>query len=89
MEVKYIKQKRIGYPNRHYGELKEDKIFCKFNGHYAKPEFTEYLVKAGTTVKIVMVFRFGDVGITTDLKSEYGYDARVKLEDLDNLRESL
>lgn len=35
-------------------------------------------------VKIVMASRFGDVGITTNMKAEYGYDARVFLEELNS-----
>jgi len=31
----------------------------------------------GTRVKVVMVSRFGDVGITTDLAAENGYSGRV------------
>lgn len=34
-------------------------------------------LKAGTKVKVVMVSRFGDCGITTDLKKENGYSNRV------------
>lgn len=34
-------------------------------------------LKAGTRVKVVMVSRFGDCGITTDLKKTNGYSTRV------------
>ena len=35
-------------------------------------------IKAGTVVRIWMVSRFGDVGITSDLSEDcYGYQARV------------
>ncbi len=37
----------------------------------------------GTRVKIVMASRFGDVGITDDLTAEYGYHARILIDDLD------
>ena len=33
--------------------------------------------KIGTTVKVVMVSRFGDCGITSDLTKEHGYSCRV------------
>ena len=36
----------------------------------------------GTLVKIVMVSRFGDVGITDNLQAECGYKVRVDLDDL-------
>ena len=41
------------------------------------------LVPAGTKVKIVMVSRFGDIGITTDLTAANGYGARVSLDVLE------
>lgn len=31
----------------------------------------------GKRVQVVMASRFGDVGITSDLRAEYGYDKRV------------
>ena len=37
----------------------------------------------GTKIKIVMVSRFGDVGITTDFNADTGYVARVSLDDLE------
>lgn len=37
----------------------------------------------GSRVKIVMVSRFGDVGLTDDLSAEHGYHVRVSFEDLD------
>lgn len=37
-------------------------------------------IEPGTRVKITMASRFGDVGITTDLSSKSGYQARVPLE---------
>lgn len=43
----------------------------------------EYIIPAGTPVKVVMVSRFGDCGITTDLKAENGYDSRVQPEELE------
>lgn len=42
-------------------------------------------LKAGTTVKVVMVSRFGDCGITTDLKKENGYSNRVMPWDLEEI----
>lgn len=46
------------------------------------------LLKAGTRVKVVMVSRFGDCGITTNLKADKGYSNRVmpfELKMLDGL----
>lgn len=46
------------------------------------PEFTDIPLDAGARVKIVMVSRFGDVGITANLEADTGYDARVALDSL-------
>lgn len=35
-------------------------------------------------VRVVMASRFGDVGISPDLDRDYGYEARVPLEELTN-----
>ena len=42
-------------------------------------------LKVGDIVKVVMVSRFGDCGITTDLKREFGYSTRVQPEDLEEV----
>lgn len=46
----------------------------------------QYEIPAGTTVRIVMVSRFGDVGITDDLQSSTGYGSRVYMDALTDLR---
>lgn len=46
------------------------------------PEFVDKLCPAGTRVKIVMVSRFGDVGVTEDLTADVKYTARVTLDEL-------
>ncbi len=58
-----------------YAELAKDTTFydCNQQTHVT----TERTVKAGTTVKIVMVSRFGDFGITDDLSRVNGYQCRV------------
>lgn len=45
--------------------------------------------KAGDLVKVVMVSRFGDCGITTDLTKQYGYAARVEPESLEPVTSSV
>jgi hypothetical protein len=40
----------------------------------------------GTTVRVVMASRMGDVGITPKLDAESGYTARVAVDDLENYR---
>lgn len=45
-----------------------------------QPKFNKVHCASGTRVKIVMVSRFGDVGITEDLNAENGYGCRVNLD---------
>lgn len=50
------------------------------------PKYEETLLQSGTMVRIAMVSRFGDVGITDDITKEgpeiYRYVARVKMDGL-------
>jgi hypothetical protein len=73
-----------------YGSLKKPLVMFHNTGKWAgnEPVSREVPLTAGTTVKIVMVSRFGDIGITEDLTAERGYGARIMLEDLENLRNS-
>ena len=86
-EYQWIPHKPETWPIR-YGELQQDTKFSKYLGLWkdGEPAMKESIAKAGTTVKIVMASRFGDVGITDDLEATHGYKARVLLEQLDNLR---
>lgn len=56
--------------------LARNTTISKWQGH-DKPSI-EVKLSAGTRVKVVMVSRFGDVGITNDLDTEYGYHYRVQ-----------
>lgn len=69
------------------GKLKEPCRLGTWHGHGATPEWTYRYVPAGTLVKIVMVSRMGDVGITDNLDAENGYKARLLLEDLEPVPE--
>lgn len=64
-------------------KLRQPTEFRKWNGHGANPEFTVYWLPPGTPVKIVMVSRFGDVGITENLQAQNGYGARLCLSLLE------
>lgn len=66
-------------------ELTRDVEMRKWNGHDTDPEFTPRLVPAGTTVMIWTASRFGDIGINDRLDA-HGYDARVNIESVCNLR---
>lgn len=75
-----------------YGDLTEDTQFSWYQGHWDSngPVMREEVIPKGTTVKITMVSRFGDVGVTTDFTTERGnYGARVEINKLENLRKDL
>lgn len=70
-----------------FGTLRNDTTMARFLGIWenGEPVMKKWIAKAGTMVKIVMVSRFGDVGVTTDLQAGHGYTARVGLDALENL----
>jgi len=51
--------------------------------HPVEANTAKKILPIGSTVKIVMVSRFGDVGITHDLTAEHGYHARVGFDVFD------
>jgi len=54
----------------------------KWNGRHPVDENTKVeTIPAGATLKIVMVSRLGDCGLTDDLTAEHGYGLRLKWED--------
>lgn len=72
-----------------FASLREPLVMRHFTGKHVRdekgnlePEFREVPLAAGHRVKIVMVSRFGDVGITEELDRETGYGARVELDRL-------
>ena len=65
---------------------KKDFEMNVWNGtHPVEENSKKHICKAGTRVRIWMVSRFGDVGITDNLKDSHGYDARIDVEDLEDL----
>lgn len=75
-----------------YGDLKQDTTFEWYQGYWenGNPVMRQEVVPAGTTVKITMVSRFGDVGVTTNFSVDRGnYGARVYCDQLENLRKDL
>lgn len=71
-----------------FASLRRPVEMCYYNPRFTTEEekFQKVLRDAGTRVKIVMVSRFGDVGITDDLTAENGYGARVPLDFLCNFK---
>lgn len=72
-----------GHMHHKVFRLREDVTGRDWHGHGADPEFTDHLLPKGSLVKVVMVSRFGDCGITDNLTAENGYIARVCPELLD------
>ena len=74
-----------------FGEIKEPITMEHYKGYWedGRPVMDKIDLPAGTTVKIVMVSRFDDVGITEKLDTDRNYGARVPLDKLDNLRKEL
>lgn len=66
------------------GRVKHDIAGEKYLGRWDNngPVMQPVPLKKGTLVRIVMVSRFGDVGITPDLEDSHGYVARVSLDEL-------
>lgn len=80
------------YKDTHaYVTVTQPVILHKWNGnHYPSVEAntTQVQVPAGTTLKIVMVSRFGDCGLTDDLNARNGYHLRIDFDSevLGNIR---
>lgn len=85
--MEWVPHKPETWPYR-YGELKQGVMAHRYLGGWkdGEPMTDDYLIPEGTTVKIVMVSRFGDVGITDRLEDERNYVSRVTREFLVNLR---
>lgn len=67
-----------------YAKTTRDVEMSVWNGiHPVNENTTEHICKAGTRVRVWMVSRFGDVGITDNLENPRGYDARGIDADLD------
>lgn len=64
-------------------KLKKDTEFTTYTSSKEGWIGKHHTVPARTLVKVVMVSRFGDCGITTNLKADTGYDARVEPDELE------
>ena len=71
-----------------FAEVTKPTTLSFYQGYWDenKPVTVDHEIPEGTTVKIVMWSRFGDVGITDDLEADCGYGARVNLSELKNVR---
>ena len=71
-----------------FAEVTKPVTLSFYQGYWDEngPVSVDHEIPEGTTVRIVMWSRFGDVGITDDLDADYGYDARLDLSELKNVR---
>lgn len=83
----WVPHQRNTWPYR-YMTAKEPVTLQIWQGHGKTPEYVERVVPAGGTLKIVMVSRFGDVGLTDVLDSEFGYHTRVDRNKLEAMFEN-
>lgn len=69
-------------PTHAYVTTNADLILHNWNGHHPVEEnTTEVTVPAFSTLKIVMVSRFQDFGLTDDLDAQNGYQIRIPFND--------
>lgn len=63
----------------HYATVSAPVFMSHYLGYWVGglPAMETYTIPAGSTVRVVMASRFGDVGITDRLEDETGYGARV------------
>lgn len=67
-----------------YAKTTKDLEMSEWNGkHPVEENSTKHICKAGTKVKIWMVSRFGDVGVTDNLVNANGYSVRGLDADID------
>lgn len=79
MEGKSSKGQEI-LPTHAYVTTAKPITMHKWQGHGVKPEFIDKEVPVGSTLKVVMISRFGDFGLTDDLQADHGYHSRVEFE---------
>jgi hypothetical protein len=71
------------FQNTHaYVTTTEPLPMTDWNGrHPVEENTTKRTIPAGSTLKVVMVSRFGDCGLTDDLAADNGYGLRLDWED--------
>ena len=67
-----------------YAKTTKDLEMNVWNGtHPVEENTTKHICKAGTKVRVWMLSRFGDVGVTDNLENPKGYDVRGLDADVD------
>jgi hypothetical protein len=81
-DLKYPREGEKGWYNYEiYAKTTKDVEMSVWNGK-SEPS-VEHICKAGTRVRVWMVSRFGDAGITDNLIDPIGYNARGLNADVD------
>lgn len=76
--------KKDWYSFEIYAKTTKDLEMNVWNGtHPVEGNTTKHICKAGTKVRVWMVSRFGDVGVTDNLENPKGYDVRGLDADVD------
>lgn len=90
MDLGWLPHKPETWTHR-YARLRNPKRFSHYLGYWKDgvAACRDEDIAAGTQVKIVMVSRLGDVGLTTDLTAESNYSARVFLDELCDFTEAI
>lgn len=67
-----------------YAKTTKDFEMSSWNGtHPVNENTTKHICKAGSRVRVWMVSRFGDIGVTDNLETPKGYDVRGLDADVD------
>lgn len=81
----YIRDKTAPMCLRRFLLFKRMPPMWTWKSNWGQPNL--FATSQGKRVRVVMASRFGDVGITTDLNADYGYNERVYVSDLTNFSE--
>ncbi len=75
------REKQLFKPTHAYVTTTQELSIKRWNGEHPVDENTKIdKIPANTTLKIVMVSRLGDCGLTDNLNAEYGYNIRVEFD---------
>src|ERR1035437_5686746 len=72
--------KSLGYHKTAYCTVIQPLVLTKGDSDAPDQNVKDVVVKVGSTLKIVMVLGFGDIGLTDDLNAESGYNIRIDPE---------
>lgn len=77
--------RRVWFTLDIFATLNSDMVMKIWNGtHPYEDNITEHFCPKDTVIKVVMISRLGDLGITCDHNRDFGYDLRISIDDLTN-----